>query len=39
MKKIFRDILVTVSLCSATSCGDFIEVEPEDDKKEQLVIV
>ncbi|MCI7010765.1 MAG: RagB/SusD family nutrient uptake outer membrane protein [Prevotella sp.] len=38
MKKIFQYILVAVSLFSATSCDDFIEVEPEGVIDEQLAM-
>ena len=38
MKKIFQYILVAVSLCSATSCDSFIEVEPEGVIDEQLAM-
>ena len=38
MKKIFQYILVAVSLFSATSCDNFIEVEPEGVIDEQLAM-
>ena len=38
MKKIFQYILVAVALFSATSCDDFIEVEPEGVIDEQLAM-
>ena len=38
MKKIFRYILVATVLFSATSCDDFIEVEPEGVIDEQLAM-
>ena len=38
MKKIFQYILVALSLFSATSCDDFIEVEPEGVIDEQLAM-
>ena len=38
MKKLFQYILVAVSLFSATSCDDFIEVEPEGVIDEQLAM-